>query len=67
MVDDYLFVSDMPDAARDFLDMMTTGIPEYGCTINRDKTVTNFTVIDDGTILPTNDSELVAQWYYITH
>ena len=61
MVDDYLFVSDMPDAARDFLEMMNTGLPEYNCTINKDKTVTNFTVDqNDGTVLPNNDSELVA-------
>ena len=65
MVDDYLFVTDMPDAARDFLELMSNGLPEYNCTINKTKTVTNFTIDqEDGTVLPNNDSELVAIKYH---
>ena len=61
MVDDYLFVTDMPDAARDFLELMSNGLPEYNCTINKTKTVTNFTIDqEDGTVSPNNDSESMS-------
>ena len=47
MVDDFLFVTNEPEAARDFLDLMTEGIPEYNFRINETKTRTNF-VVDEG-------------------
>ena len=58
MVDDFLFVTDVPEAARDFLDLMTEGIPEYNCHINETKTVTNFVVDEgDGSVWLRDESE----------
>jgi telomerase reverse transcriptase len=42
LVDDYLLVTTNISKARDFLQMMREGHPEYGCTISPDKTKTNF-------------------------
>ena len=43
-VDDFLLITPQKSLAVQFLDLMHAGIPEYGCFINRDKTLTNFEV-----------------------
>ena len=48
-VDDFLLITPHKSLATKFLNVMHAGIPEYGCFINRDKTLTNFdAVTDDG-------------------
>ena len=48
-VDDFLFITPHKILASKFLNVMHNGIPEYGCFINREKTLTNFDVVtDDG-------------------
>ncbi|KAF5327773.1 hypothetical protein D9619_004557 [Psilocybe cf. subviscida] len=42
VVDDYLFISTDRKLAKEFLDMMSRGHPEYGCFISSDKSLTNF-------------------------
>lgn len=44
-VDDFLLITPQKSLAVKFLNTMHTGIPEYGCFINRDKTLTNFDVV----------------------
>ncbi|RDB25955.1 Telomerase reverse transcriptase [Hypsizygus marmoreus] len=42
LIDDYLFITTSHSRAKQFLDMMNKGHPEYGCFISKDKTLTNF-------------------------
>ncbi|PAV16223.1 telomerase reverse transcriptase [Pyrrhoderma noxium] len=42
LIDDYLFITTDIEEARQFLQIMERGHPEYGCFISRDKTLTNF-------------------------
>ncbi|XP_070543743.1 telomerase reverse transcriptase-like [Ptychodera flava] len=42
MVDDFLLVTPHISQAKKFLEIMSSGIPEYGCRINTKKTVANF-------------------------
>lgn len=44
-VDDFLFITPEKSLADKFLNVMHAGIPEYGCFINHDKTLTNYVVI----------------------
>ncbi|PFX33058.1 Telomerase reverse transcriptase [Stylophora pistillata] len=44
-VDDFLFVTPHRRLADKFLNTMRAGIPEYGCVINHDKTLTNYTAV----------------------
>uniref|UniRef100_A0A8C6ITX4 Telomerase reverse transcriptase n=1 Tax=Melopsittacus undulatus TaxID=13146 RepID=A0A8C6ITX4_MELUD len=46
LVDDFLLVTPYLTKARHFLRTLATGIPEYGCSINPNKTVMNFCVDD---------------------
>ncbi|THV07327.1 hypothetical protein K435DRAFT_605904, partial [Dendrothele bispora CBS 962.96] len=45
--DDYLFITDNYLEAKDFLDTMEKGHPEYGCFISKEKTVVNFHCDED--------------------
>jgi len=40
--DDYLFITPEYAEAKDFLDAMDKGHPEYGCFVSKEKTVVNF-------------------------
>lgn len=44
-VDDFLFITPDRRLADKFLNIMHAGIPEYGCVINRDKTLTNYAAV----------------------
>ena len=44
-VDDFLLITPTKSLATKFLNVMHAGIPEYGCFINHDKTLTNFDVV----------------------
>lgn len=44
-VDDFLFISPRKSLADKFMNVMHAGIPEYGCFINHDKTLTNYDVV----------------------
>ena len=44
-VDDFLLITPRKSLATKFLNVMHVGIPEYGCSINHDKTLTNFDVV----------------------
>ena len=44
-VDDFLFITPQKSLADQFLNVMHAGIPEYGCFINHDKTLTNYDVV----------------------
>lgn len=41
-IDDYLYVTTSLEKAKQFLDVMCEGHPEYGCIISKQKTLTNF-------------------------
>lgn len=49
-VDDYVFVSPDPLAAKQFLIAMSTGFDEYGLQVNRTKTETNLVGTGDGLV-----------------
>ena len=44
-VDDFLLITPTKSLAENFLTLMHAGIPEYGCHINHEKTLTNFDVV----------------------
>ena len=44
-VDDFLVITPQKSLADKFLNVMHAGIPEYGCFINHDKTLTNYDVV----------------------
>ena len=46
-VDDFLFITPHKILASKFLNVMHNGIPEYGCFINLEKTLTNFDAVTD--------------------
>ncbi|KAF9147000.1 hypothetical protein BG015_011419, partial [Linnemannia schmuckeri] len=45
LADDFLFISHSKGKATEFLKIMSSGHPEFGCFINESKTVTNFEVL----------------------
>ena len=47
-VDDFIFVTPSYSNAVRFLELMMHGIPEYNCTINKEKTLINFDYFDEG-------------------
>ncbi|KAL3832037.1 hypothetical protein ACJMK2_023717, partial [Sinanodonta woodiana] len=63
VVDDYLFVTPNQDSAKNFLDKMLEGIPEYNCFTNINKVLVNFPHTHQrlGTITMI-DSE-VSEWF----
>ncbi|KAL9972745.1 hypothetical protein ACROYT_G019110 [Oculina patagonica] len=44
-VDDFLLITPQKSLADKFLNVMHAGIPEYGCFINHDKTLTNYDAV----------------------
>ncbi|CAE7135227.1 unnamed protein product [Rhizoctonia solani] len=50
-VDDYLFITTDIQEARNFLNIMHQGHPEYGCIIAEEKTLTNFIDTDIQTVV----------------
>ncbi|KAJ1965302.1 Telomerase reverse transcriptase [Dipsacomyces acuminosporus] len=48
MIDDFIIVSCERSQVAAFLELMHKGIPEYGCELNRAKTLANFDVAIDG-------------------
>lgn len=44
-VDDFLLITPEKSLANKFLTVMHAGIPEYGCVINHDKTLTNYDAV----------------------
>ncbi len=58
-VDDFLLITREVGLAREFLTTMQRGVPEYNCTINPTKTVTNFKLGKDGGIEYLEDGELI--------
>ncbi|KAM3066909.1 Telomerase reverse transcriptase [Clarireedia jacksonii] len=48
LIDDFLLITINPMHAKRFLQVMHDGIPEYGVTVNPEKTLTNFEVCING-------------------
>jgi telomerase reverse transcriptase len=48
LIDDFLLITTNPAHAKRFLQVMHTGVPEYGVTVNPEKTLTNFEVCING-------------------
>lgn len=42
LIDDYLFITTDESDAKNFLEVMKRGHPEYGCFISQEKTLINF-------------------------
>nr|KAJ3421597.1 hypothetical protein HK105_002997 [Polyrhizophydium stewartii] len=57
-VDDFLMMTTSKERAVRFVERMHQGFPEYGCAISPSKTLVNFDVRIDGTLLPRCGSEI---------
>ncbi|KAI9782484.1 MAG: hypothetical protein M1839_004970 [Geoglossum umbratile] len=52
LIDDFLLITLNPDHARQFLQVMHDGTPEYGVSVNPAKTLVNFEVVVNGEKVP---------------
>ncbi|WQF78234.1 hypothetical protein CDEST_03248 [Colletotrichum destructivum] len=48
LIDDFLLITTDPSKAREFVEVMHGGLPEYGVTVNPKKTLVNFGMAVDG-------------------
>ncbi|RDA84438.1 hypothetical protein CP532_2149 [Ophiocordyceps camponoti-leonardi (nom. inval.)] len=52
LIDDFLLITLDRDKAVDFLRTMHRGLPDYGVTVSREKTLVNFDIAVDGVAVP---------------
>ena len=52
LIDDFLLITTDPTAARRFLDVMASGNPKYGITVQASKSLTNFEASVNGRKIP---------------
>lgn len=52
LIDDFLLITTEPNHARQFLQVMHDGLPEYGVCVNSDKTLVNFEATINGKKVP---------------
>lgn len=52
LIDDFLLITTQPSQAKRFLEVMHAGIPDYGVSVNIEKSLTNFGVTINGHKVP---------------
>lgn len=61
-VDDFLLITRESEVAKQFLNVLQRGIPEYNCHFNEDKTATNFKVLPDGSVKLDDSGKCHSSW-----
>ncbi|KAL2259032.1 hypothetical protein VTK26DRAFT_7436 [Humicola hyalothermophila] len=56
LIDDFLLITTDRDKAQRFVDVMQRGLPQYGVTVNPEKSLTNFPLIVRGSPVPRPDN-----------
>lgn len=55
LIDDFLLITIDQAKARQFVEVMQTGLPEYGVTVNLEKSLINFSLTVQGSAVPRPD------------
>ncbi len=65
-IDDFLYITTNKQHAIEFTRRMYQGFPEYGCTVNKKKTLVNFELAIDGFLVPQiptrSDGKCLVPW-----
>nr|ACL80762.1 telomerase reverse transcriptase [Strongylocentrotus purpuratus]ACL80763.1 telomerase reverse transcriptase [Strongylocentrotus purpuratus] len=52
LIDDFLLITPHHDKAQRFLQLLLSGVKQYGCSANPNKTLANFDFMHDGQLVP---------------